>query len=109
MGCLARAASLTEDHAETPCDDATLVSCRSGPMKKRIRDIFDQPSQRFSEHAPGARSASSRPTARPPRRSVRPPPDSQALRRALVLVVRKLEAMGIDCSDVTEIIGDSDT
>jgi hypothetical protein len=77
-------------------------------MKKRARDIFDQPSQRFSLSAPGADEFSLRPTERPPARSANARHGARNLRTAMVRLVRKLEGMGIDCDDVTELIGDTD-
>lgn len=39
----------------------------------------------------------------------RPSQGARDLRRAFVVLVKKLESIGLDCSDVTEIIGDLET
>lgn len=110
--------------------------------KKTARDIFDQPSVRFSnlprpQDSEGAHESessvtlpASSPTASPPTappappraRSARPSDAGRSLpatekplrggrdlRRAVLLLARKLEALGIDCSDVTELIGDPES
>lgn len=99
-------------------------------MKKPVRDIFDQPSVRFSRiprpkslvparvtqppngaetRTPRVSARPPRATTRPPHLTARPPQGARDLRRAFVLLVKKLESLGIDCSEVTAIIGDTET
>lgn len=72
-------------------------------MKRSQGGAEDERSERPTIPAPPPPRARSGPVLRPP-----PEGGGRSLRHAVILLTEKLERMGIDCSDVTEMLGIDD-